>query len=276
MTEIEAPSGKNETTENFPVAQLVERKYRKHVEAYYVFARAADDISDSPDLTPEEKVERLDQFGQALLDENDNSIKSVIPLRESLKITGVTPKHALDLLIAFKQDSSKLRYENWEELIEYCEYSANPVGRYLLDLHGEEKLSWPANDALCTVLQIINHVQDCADDLKELNRLYIPQDIMREYGTNDKELLADKATPELRACLDAVLERMEPLIEEALTFTPQVKNRMLRIDVAVINNVALKLTEVLKERDPLSQNVKLNKLQKISALVRGAGTALFL
>ncbi|HBM91292.1 MAG TPA: squalene synthase HpnC, partial [Rhodospirillaceae bacterium] len=124
MSDIETPSGKNEETENFPVARFVRATLQPHVMAFYTFARAADDISDNPLLEPEDKIKRLDAFATALLDKNDNSILSVIPLRESLQKTKVTAQHALDLLTAFKRDATKLRYENWDELLDYCRYSA--------------------------------------------------------------------------------------------------------------------------------------------------------
>ena len=269
MTTIEAPSGKNEETENFPVTRLVSEKYRPHVAAFYTFARAADDISDDAMLSADEKVRRLDLFDAALLNENDNSIPSVIPLRASLKETGVTPQHARDLLIAFKRDATKLRYNNWEELLDYCRYSAASVGRYLLDLHGETKSAWPANDALCAVLQITNHLQDCADDYRELDRVYIPLDMMRANGIDPTVLSDEESCPALRKTMDAMLDMMEPMMGLATTFPEQINNRMLRIDTAVINEVAFGLIKILRAHDPLCQNVKLSKLKKIGCLLRG-------
>ncbi|MDD3182829.1 MAG: squalene/phytoene synthase family protein [Alphaproteobacteria bacterium] len=268
-SEIEVPSGKNESTENFPVTKLVSAKYRPHVAAFYIFARAADDISDDLLLSAEEKQQRLDRFDAALMDENDNEIASVIPLRNSLKETGVTPQHARDLLIAFKRDTTKLRYNNWEELIDYCRYSAAPVGRYLLDLHGEPKSSWPANDALCAILQITNHLQDCADDYRELDRVYIPLDIMDAFGTNPTALSAEKSTHSLRRTMDAMIDKMDPMMALAKTFPGQLNNRMLKIDTAVIYEVAGSLIKILRTRDPLCDNVKLSKAQKLGCLVWG-------
>ncbi len=270
MSSIEAPSGKNESTENFPVTKLVSEKYKSHVAAFYIFARAADDISDDALLPPDEKIARLDRFDAALMDGNDNEVPSVIPLRNSLKITGVTPQHARDLLIAFKRDATKLRYNNWEELLDYCRYSAAPVGRYLLDLHGEPKSSWPANDALCSVLQITNHLQDCADDYRELDRVYIPLDMLEAFGANVTDLSNPQATQALRRTMDAMIDKMEPMMDLAKTFPGQIGDRMLKIDTAVINNVALSLMKILRARDPLCQNVKLSKAQKIGCLLRGA------
>ncbi|MDX9690138.1 MAG: squalene synthase HpnC [Proteobacteria bacterium] len=269
MPPIEMPSGKNETTENFPVTKLIDKTHRPHVAAYYSFARAADDISDSETLSPEEKILRLDQFDAALMNESDNSIESVIPLRNSLKETGVSSDHARELLVAFKRDVTKLRYKNWEELLDYCRYSAAPVGRYLLDLHGEDHASWPANDALCSVLQITNHIQDCATDLCELNRLYIPLDMLAARGATIDDVKAKTSSPSLRSVFNDMIDKMGPMMDLAHTFPPQVKNRMLRIDTAVINNVADELLRELTKRDPLAEPVKLSKGQKLMALIDG-------
>lgn len=266
---IETPSGKNEGTENFPVTKLVSAKYRPHVAAYYIFARAADDISDDPLLGADEKVRRLDAFDAALMDDTDMSVASVIPLRNSLKETGVTPQHARDLLIAFKRDATKLRYANWEELLDYCRYSAAPVGRYLLDLHGEPKTAWPVNDALCSALQIFNHLQDCADDYRELDRVYIPLDMMAKHGIEPTALSEPRSSPALRKTIDDVLDEMGPMMALAKGFHPQLKDRMLKIDTAVIFEVAKGLMAILRARDPLCENVKLSKVQKLQCLMLG-------
>ena len=83
----------------------------------------------------------------------------------------------LDLLEAFRRDVTKLRYADWDELMDYCRYSATPVGRFVLDVHGESAPTWPANDALCAALQVINHLQDCAKDYREIDRVYLPLDV---------------------------------------------------------------------------------------------------
>ncbi|MGE4350724.1 MAG: squalene/phytoene synthase family protein [Bdellovibrionales bacterium] len=269
MSEIEVPSGKNETTENFPVEKLVSEKFRPHVMAFYTFARAADDISDDELLSPEEKRARLDRLGAALMDENDAEVECVLPLRASLKQTGVTPQHAHDLLTAFKRDTVQLRYNNWDDLLDYCRYSAAPVGRYLLDLHGEAKTAWPANDALCAVLQITNHLQDCADDYRTMDRVYIPLDMMDAFGASPTHLAGERSSMALRRTMDAMLDRMDPMMALASTFPGQIKDRNLKIDTAVIHEVAKCLIKILRSRDPLCDNVKLSKAQKLGCLIRG-------
>ncbi|MCL2469173.1 MAG: squalene synthase HpnC [Alphaproteobacteria bacterium] len=266
---IEKPSGKNETTENFPVTRLVARRYKPHVKAFYIFARAADDISDDETLSPAEKLERLDRFDEALIAPegiNLDDVPSVKPLRQSLKETGVSAQHARDLLIAFKRDAEKLRYENWDELLDYCRYSANPVGRYLLELHGESQNAWPANDALCTALQIINHIQDCGEDYTKLDRVYIPLDTMEHFGARPEDLGLPALTGAMRQTLDAMLQKMNPMLKLALTFSPQVHDKMLRFDTAIISEIALRLSRELNIRDPLKERVKLSTMQKIRIL----------
>ena len=94
----------------------------------------------------------------------------------------LSPRHAQDLLAAFKLDVTKLRYRDWDDLIGYCSLSAMPVGRFVLDVHGESRGTWPANDALCAALQIINHLQDCKDDYRNLDRVYVPLDPLAARG----------------------------------------------------------------------------------------------
>ena len=110
----------------------------------------------------------------------------------------LAPTHPLDLLTAFRADVSKRRYANWDELMHYCRYSAMPVGRFVLDLHGEDRSVWAYSDPLCSALQVINHLQDCAKDYRALDRVYLPLDAMRSVwrerrGTRRRQVLAGPA-----------------------------------------------------------------------------------
>ena len=138
---VEMPSGKGTKDENFPVGSvLLPRVLRPHVAAFYAFARAIDDIADNSALSPEEKIERLEGFDQALMGLNDvPTFEKAHIVRSSIIYTGVPIQHCRDLISAFKQDAVKLRYDNWDDLMNYCDRSAAPVGRYLLDLHGVSK-----------------------------------------------------------------------------------------------------------------------------------------
>ena len=267
---IETPSGKNTGTENFPVGSfLIRPDLRKHVHAFYIFARAADDISDNPLLSPEEKVLRLDCFGAALIDDKIHDIPSVIPLRNSLKETGTTPQHSLDLLTAFKRDAIQLRYRDWDDLMDYCRYSASPVGRHVLALHGIGESTWPANDALCNALQVINHIQDCADDYRELDRVYIPLDMLAAHKSDPSELSREKSTPGLMAALQEMLDKTGPLIKTARGLPSAVPNVRLKMETSVICVLAERLVKLLRKRDPLCDNVKLSKPAYVAATLTG-------
>ena len=163
---VESWSGKGRTDENFPVGSvLIRPALRPHVHAFYAFARNADDIADSAELRAEDKLRRLDVMEAVLLGRMDAGSPSGMGLRASLAETGVAARHALDLLAAFRQDAVKRRYANWRELHDYCRLSAMPVGRHVLDLHGEDAATHAPSDPLCAALQVLNHLQDGAKDL---------------------------------------------------------------------------------------------------------------
>lgn len=269
-TALETPSGKHAGTENFPVGSLLIRaSLRRHVHAFYRFARAADDVADNPLLDPAAKIAALERFASALQGADDPAVPAAVAMHHSLQASRVTPQHCLDLLTAFKRDATQLRYRDWDDLLDYCRYSAAPVGRYLLDLHGAPPASWPANDALCAALQIINHLQDCADDYRALDRVYLPQDMLRAVGADIAMLAEAQATAPLRAALDAMLDKTEPLLALARTFPPQIPAWRLRFEAAIIVALAEDLVALLRRRDPLADNVKLGKLAKLRAMLRG-------
>src|SRR5690606_15026222 len=136
-------------------------------------------------------------------------------LRESLAVTGVPAVRGTDLVAAFKQDAVKLRYADWSELLGYCRLSANPVGRYLLDLHGEHPDGYAASDALCTALQILNHLQDCQDDYRKLDRVYLPGDWLAAERLDVAVLDGVASPPGLRRVLDRCLDGVDRLLHEA-------------------------------------------------------------
>jgi len=246
--------------ENFPVASwLIGREHRPTILRFYRFARAADDVADHPTLPEQEKLKLLDQLEDTLLGKNDIAADA-IPLRGALAERKLTPQHAQDLLTAFRMDVTKRRYRDWDDLMHYCRYSAMPVGRFVLDVHGESQSTWPANDALCAALQVINHMQDCRADYQRLDRVYVPLDAMARAGTNVEALAADRASPELRRCLLDVMERTDALVHTAEPFSGQIKDLRLALEVAVIQNIARTLTDILRRRDPLSERVHLGAL----------------
>jgi squalene synthase HpnC len=271
---IDTASGKNMDTENFPVGSfLIRQDLRAHVHALYGFARAADDISDHPLLDAAEKVRRLDKFAATLTNPSNSDIYPAVELRRSLLETGVSPQHALDLLTAFKRDATQLRYRDWDDLIDYCKHSAAPVGRHVLALHGVGQSAWKANDALCNALQIINHMQDCADDYRELDRVYLPQDMLKARGADTTDLSRAESTPALRAVLNDMLDRMAPMLKDARDIPRQVPDVRLKCETSVISVLAEKLTALLRRRDPIGDNVKLGKGAVILCTLQGIGRA---
>ena len=267
-------SGKTSREENFPVASaLIARRYRAPILAYYRFARAADDVADHPTLSPERKFEVLDGLEATLLGKCDAD-PAALPLRAQLAERGLLATHALDLLTAFRLDVSKQRYQNWGELMSYCRYSAMPVGRFVLDVHGESRASWPANDALCSALQVINHLQDCRKDYTALDRVYLPLDVMRANGVGVEALAAATASPALLACLRSVAALSEELLPQAARLPGLIKDPRLAIETAVIAAIAAKLTRCLLLRDPLSERVHLRKSEMLWIAARASARQL--
>ena len=273
----ETPSGKGAGDENFPVGSfLLPRRLRPHVAVYYAFARAIDDIADNSDLSPGDKIVRLDGFDRALRGETDDpAFIKAIRARDMAKLTGVPLDHMHDLIVAFKQDAIKLRYRNWAELRNYCRYSASPVGRFLLDLHGEARSGWPASDALCDALQVLNHLQDCKADYRALNRVYLPMDWMGDARVTVEQLAADRASPGLRKVIDHCLDATEALLEVARPLPDLLRSRRLAMESATIINIADALLRKLRREDPIAGRVQLSRLEFLGCGLRGVMRALF-
>lgn len=252
-------SGKGHRDENFPVAsRLIHPRHRGAILAFYEFVRIADDIADHATLSEREKLAMLDGLEAGLLGQSDEQ-REAVALRTVLRERNLTPRHAQDLLTAFRMDVTKLRYRDWDDLMGYCRYSAMPVGRYVLDVHGEDRSTWAANDALCAALQVINHLQDCKKDYQSLNRVYVPEDALAAAGATVEDIGREAATPALRRCLVALAERTGKLLDTSAAFSPQIKDFRLAMEVAVIQSLARRLVALLLQRDPLSERVHLGK-----------------
>jgi farnesyl-diphosphate farnesyltransferase len=267
---VETPSGKWRSSENFPVGSfLIRRDLRVHVHAFYRFARNADDIADNPALTADDKIARLDRMAAILDGASAADSPAAAAMRASLLKTGLTAQHCHDVLHAFRLDAVKLRYRDWDDLMGYCRYSASPVGRQLLDLHGESRITWPASDALCSALQVLNHLQDCADDHRRLDRVYLPLEDLTAEGTGIEALAAGISSPGLRRVLDRLLDRTAELIDQAGGLPPLVVSRGLRWESAVIVELAGRLLRRLRHGDPVATRVALRKLDFLAALAVG-------
>jgi len=266
--DVEAWSGKDRGDENFPVGSLlIAPRLRAHVHAFYAFARNADDVADSPTLPAEQKIARLDAMEDVLLGRRTGGSASAARLRDSLATCGVTSRHACDLLIAFRQDATRGRYASWDELLDYCSNSAMPVGRHVLDLHGESRDTWPASDALCAALQVENHLQDCARDFAELDRSYLPADLLAQHAARVEDVRAPATSAGLRRVLDALLDRCDALNREAADLPRRTRDRRLRLETAVIVGLSRRLARRLRAGDPLATRVRLRKSDALGAIL---------
>ena len=268
---------KTARNENFPVGSwLLPSALRPHIAIFYAFARAADDIADSADLPPAEKIERLEALEAALTGTSSNSSADLKAQRmgESLAATGVTHRHCFDLLAAFKQDATKNRYRNWRELMDYCALSAAPVGRYLLDLHGESSERYRYSDGLCAALQVLNHLQDCQNDYRQLDRVYLPLDWLEERGCRVEDLDGSEASVGVRAVLDRCLSGVEDLLDAASALPHRLGRRRLAMEASVILRLARRLMTSLRESDPIAARVRRTKRDFLCGL-SGIKHALF-
>jgi len=226
--------------------------------AFYAFARAADDVADNPDAAPERKLALLEAMRATLSGESDADANA-LALRHVLMERGLSAEHGLDLLEAFRRDVTKLRYADWGDLMDYCRYSAAPVGRFVLDVHGESRATWPANDALCSALQVINHLQDCAKDYRDIDRVYLPESELAAAGIGVEALSAPKASPALRQVISDLAGLTGVLLDQARPLAGQVRDSRLALEIAVIQRMAESLNTGLRRRDPLSERVHHSK-----------------
>jgi phytoene/squalene synthetase len=164
---------------------------------------------------------------------------------------------------------TKLRYENWDEVIHYCRYSAMPVGRFMLDVHGESTSTWVASDALCAGLQINNHLQDCGKDYRNLNRVYLPRDALAAAGASVEQLGQQQAPAPLLQCLQALAVRTEALLNESKSLSGEVRDFRLGLEISVIQSFADKIVRMLKVRDPLSERVHLGPTELLAYSLGG-------
>ncbi len=269
MTDL--TSGKGHRDENFPVAsRLIAPRHRAVVLAFYKVARTADDVADHPAAAPAEKLARLAAIERSLTG-RDEAVPEAVALRRALTERGLTDRHILDLLEAFRRDAVKSRTADWADLMDYCRYSAAPVGRFVLDVHGESRDLWPASDALCAALQVINHLQDCGKDYRDLDRVYVPLDLMSAAGVPVEALGADRASGALRGVLAELTARTGSLIAEARPLAPATRDPRVALEIGVIHRLAVSLNRRLARRDPLSERVHHHKAEALGLALLGAG-----
>ena len=271
MSAADLASGKGRADENFPVAShLIAPPYRAPILAFYRVARLADDIADHATATPEQKLARLGEIEASLTGRSEASPEAVA-LRGVLAERGLGWEHMLDLLEAFRRDVTKRRYRSWDELMDYCRYSAMPVGRFVLDVHGESRATWRASDPLCAALQVINHLQDCAKDYHEIDRVYLPQETLDACGASVEMLAEGAGDPAMTAAIRVLADNTAKLLKASRPFAGQIRDLRLALEVGAIQRLAESLNQRLRERDPLSQDTHHSRLEAVAVGLLGVG-----
>jgi squalene synthase HpnC len=223
-------------SENFPVASLLlPRRMRPHVAAVYAFARTADDLADEGDRTAGERLAMLDRWHDRLVKSvacgagmtpGDATGSLFLALGSTIRECRLPVPLFEDLLSAFRQDVETTRYETWDDVLEYCRRSANPVGRLVLAIAGVEEAGIAeSSDALCTALQLTNFWQDLAIDWRK-GRLYLPLDECRRAGARFDDLDAGRISPAWRAVLGGAGERTAALFDRGRAVCGQVGGRL--------------------------------------------------
>ncbi len=259
--------------ENFPVASwLLPKKLRKPVAAIYTFARQADDIVDEGEATADERLQQLDTFQQHLDAISDNQIISKDPLwialADSIQQFDLPVSLLEDLLRAFRQDVTKTRYADLTQLLEYCQYSANPVGRLVLHLNGHPNdLQLYQSDCICSALQLINFFQDIEQDYLEKGRIYIPQDHLEKADVNESQLLAAD-TCQLASALRPLFEYTQNLMQSGLPLGMSLSGR-IGWEIRAMTLGGLQTLGLLMQQsdNQLLSRPRLSRWQHISLLI---------
>ncbi len=259
---------------NFPVGLFLSPKIIPVVASYYNAARLIDDIADNANLSCDEKLVQLDQIEKDFFAQTSDTVAG--------ELSQIFSKHNLssglftDLLEAFRRDAKNQQIEIWEQLLDYCRYSAAPVGRFLLALHNENPATYLPAEILCTVLQIVDHIQDLKFDVCELRRCYIPSELMCKYNVEKTDICLTYATPQLRLLIDEMVSRLEHMVKDAKILLRLIKNTRLKTEVAVIFSLTNSMLKKIKKGDIIATSPKLTKTDWAKAVFYGLGVGLFL
>lgn len=265
--------------ENFPVGSLlIPADKRKYIYSIYAFARTADDIADSDTLSKEEKLRLLNEYETELTnielkkscivkDETGNILTALSNTTEELKIP---VQEFRDLLTAFKQDAVKQRYKDFDELLNYSSYSANPIGHLVLYVFGynpvKDKECFEYSDKICSALQLTNFWQDVSVDLK-IGRIYIPDNTMQDFNYNEKMLFDKTENDDFRKMLEHLTERTKVLFENGNGITDLVSGRLkyeLKATIAGGMEILKKIEKI--NYNVLNQRVTISKFEKLKLL----------
>ena len=266
-------SGKSHSDENFPVASfLMTKKIRSIVRVFYFFARMADDIADHQKLSSNQKKKILLFFDNAISKSKKTNNKVLDKMIAKFKELPSGKKYSRNLLKAFMMDASNKKYKNWNDLLYYCKFSANPVGRFVIDAVNERKnieKIYEASDSLCTALQIINHIQDCKKDFRQLNRVYIPDSFFKKYSLDKKTLKKSKSIENFERLKIEIVDNVLVSLRKTKLGLREIQSWRLRKETLIILNIAKRLCNLLKINDPLEKQIKLSRIDFIFCFFKG-------
>jgi hydroxysqualene synthase len=256
--------------ENFPVASLmVPKEKRPHVYAIYSFARIADDYADEPGLTPAERIDSIAVWEEQLIDAYRGHAHHpvFVALQETVDHFEIPIELFQSLLKAFRSDVTTHRYETFENVLEYCENSANPIGRLMLLLFNyRSETTMELSDSICTALQLTNFWQDVSVDLKK-DRVYIPLDDIREFGYSEEELLGLRCSQAFKDLMCYQVERTEQMFQEGKPLLADV-GRDLRMELKMTWKGGMRILKKIEQQDydVLARRPSLSTLEKSAIL----------
>ena len=268
---------KQSSDENFPVGKLISKKLRPLVKAYYEAARRADDIADNPDLSSKDKITQLDDAERAFYGKENltKSYPEMFELGKLFQKENLSAGLYTDLLVAFRRDSENKKIEIWEQLLDYCKYSAAPVGRFMLAIHDENPMTYLPAETLCAILQIVNHLQDMKYDAMSNRRFYLPQQMMQQYGVVESDIFLNKCSQPLKLLIDDICQRLQKMLDDAAVLPAIVKSLRLKAELGVIISLTNSMLKKIENSDVLATEVKLSSFDWFKALTIGVLNGLF-
>lgn len=256
-------------------AALMPKHLRPHLVLFYRFVQVGHRIADDPELEPELKLAFLDALDRALVtgEEHSAPVKPALELRASLIETGVTDRHARQILRALQRDAGGAPCRTWDELMLHCRQAAVPIGRYLLDLHGEGTEAGAAIDPLCTAMRVLGLVQAARSDWVTLGRCHLPLAWFDEAGVSVERLVETRTDSELRGIFNRALDQVDALLAEAEALPDRIRHDTLRLETAVMLEQSKALARRLRTRDPLRGRVVLPAHRRCLAMIKGVWRA---
>jgi squalene synthase HpnC len=258
--------------ENFPVVSLlIPKTLRKHLSVIYWFARTADDLADEGSHSDEERLKELSDFEKSL----ENLLKGCCTselesaLAKTIKTKNLSPEHFYNLLKAFKQDVIKKRYSDFNDVLDYCKNSANPVGRLILELLNlKNEKAFYYSDKICTALQITNFIQDTSLDF-EKGRIYYPRDEMQKFGVTEKMFELKENNLNFNYLVEFNIDRTQQMFNEGKNLLVYLKGRIKFEIMATINGGELILNKIKEQKfDVLNIRPVLNKIDYLKLFIK--------